>query len=52
MRYGGIDGYQNLSRINARIIEQSLINQYGKGNLLNIRNSIAPKYWIEYGIKP
>jgi len=43
---------ENLSRINAKILEQSLINQAGKSNLLNIRNSIAPKYWPQYGIKP
>ncbi|WP_337967772.1 hypothetical protein [uncultured Flavobacterium sp.] len=52
LEYRVIDGYENLSRINARIIEQSLINQSGKENLLNIRNSIAPKYWEQYGIKP
>tara|TARA_R110000868_G_scaffold111773_1_gene301513 strand:+ start:10167 stop:16553 length:6387 start_codon:yes stop_codon:yes gene_type:complete len=50
--YKVIDGMENLSRINARILEQSLINQAGKSNLLNIRNSIAPKYWSQYGIKP
>ncbi|MDI5950259.1 RHS repeat-associated core domain-containing protein [Flavobacterium yafengii] len=51
LRYEVIDGMENLSRINARILEQSLINQAGKSNLLNIRNSIAPKYWVQYGIK-
>jgi len=29
---------------------QTLINQYGIKNLLNIRNSIAPKYWPKHGI--
>lgn len=46
------DGMENLSRINARILEQSLINQAGESNLLNIRNSITPKFWSQYGIKP
>ncbi|MBP3726061.1 MAG: hypothetical protein J6I60_02460, partial [Bacteroidaceae bacterium] len=44
-----------LSRIQARIIEQQLIIQYGMqkndGQLLNRINSIAPKYWKKYGIK-
>ncbi len=52
LRYEVIDGMENLSRINARILEQSLINQAGKSNLLNIRNSIAPKFWSQYGINP
>ena len=50
--YRVIDGMENLSRINARILEQSLINQAGKSNLLNIRNSIAPKYRPLHGITP
>jgi hypothetical protein len=43
------------SKTEARMQEQILINQYGlagnRGQLLNIINSIAPKYWGLYGIK-
>ncbi|MBX3102795.1 MAG: hypothetical protein KF690_09825 [Bacteroidetes bacterium] len=49
--YRVVPGATNLSRLDARIIEQKLINQHGLNNLLNIRNSIAPKYWFKYGIK-
>jgi len=45
-----------LSRIDARIWEQNLINQFGLqkngGQLFNQINSIAPKYWWQYGIYP
>jgi RHS repeat-associated protein len=47
-----IPGMDNLSRINARITEQALINFLGKGNLLNIRNSVTPINWAKYGIQP
>ena len=51
-----IDGISELIRTNAKVWEQILINQYGLGKnggqLLNLRNSIAPKYWWQYGIKP
>ena len=44
----------NLSRIQARIIEQRLINAYGMekygGALFNKRNEIGHQYWIRYGI--
>ena len=54
LEYEVVNGASGLSRINARILEQSLINQYGLrgngGNLLNIRNSIAPQYWNQHGI--
>lgn len=54
--YRVVDGATNLSRINARIWEQSLINQYGLGKngglLVNKINSIASKYWLLYGIMP
>ncbi len=44
-----------LSKSAARVMEQNLINQYGLqkngGLLLNKINSIAPKYWWQYGIK-
>lgn len=41
-----------LTKLEARILEQTLINQYGIGNLYNIINSIAPRYWEQYHIKP
>lgn len=41
-----------LSKTNAHIWEQNLINQYGLNNLYNQINSIAPKYWPQYNIKP
>jgi RHS repeat-associated protein len=52
LRYSVVPGATNLNRINARIWEQTLINKHGLDNLLNIRNSIAPKYWLLHGIKP
>ena len=54
LRYYPIEGASNLSRIQARIIEQRLINTYGLGNkgglLFNKINSISPRYWKEWGI--
>lgn len=41
-----------LTRMDARIQEQTLINQYGLENLYNKINSISPYYWEHYGIKP
>jgi len=53
--YEIIEGAVSLSRIEARIWEQQLINSYGLqkngGLLLNKINSISPKYWPKYGIK-
>ena len=44
-----------LSKTEARIMEQNLINRYGMlkngGKLYNQRNSIAPKHWYKHGIK-
>ncbi len=44
-----------LTKTEARVMEQNLINQYGMqkngGSLYNQRNSIAPKFWGKYGIK-
>lgn len=51
LRYQVVPGATNLSRIDARIIEQNLINQHGLNNLFNVRNSIAPRYWYKYRIK-
>ncbi len=46
-----VEGATNLSRLDARIWEQNLINQYGLPNLLNVRNSISPVFWPLFGIK-
>jgi len=55
LRYDIVDGATELTRINARVWEQNLINEYGLqkngGLLINKVNSIAPKYWWLYGIK-
>lgn len=50
LKYEIIKGTGNLSRIDARIIEQKLINTYQLENLYNKINSISPKYWTKYGI--
>lgn len=54
LRYRVIDGAIGLSRTNARVLEQTLINQYGLqkngGQLLNKINSIAPQNWKQYGL--
>jgi RHS repeat-associated protein len=52
LQYRVVDGATGLTRTQARVWEQTLINQYGLNNLFNVRNSIAPKYWFQYGIKP
>ena len=44
--------YTNLSWFQARIMEQSLINQYGVNNLYNSINSISPRYWRQNRIYP
>ena len=41
-----------MSKMEARIFEQTTINQYGIQNLYNKINSIAPQYWNKYNIKP
>ncbi|MCS3557660.1 MULTISPECIES: RHS repeat domain-containing protein [unclassified Sphingobacterium] len=55
LQYQVVKGATRLSEIQARIWEQALINQYGLsrngGQLLNRINSIAPKNWLQYGIK-
>jgi hypothetical protein len=55
LQYRVVDGATGLSRTGARVWEQTLINKYGLqkngGLLLNRINSIAPKYWWQYGIK-
>ena len=52
--YHIIDGTGSLSRIQARIIEQNLINTYklgiNGGQLYNKINSISPRYWNRFGI--
>ena len=55
LRYQLVPGAANLTRTQARVWEQTLINTYGLGKnggfLLNKTNSISPKYWGQYGIK-
>jgi hypothetical protein len=51
LEYQVVPGATNLSRIEARVWEQNLINHHGLENLLNVRNSIASKNWWQYGIK-
>lgn len=54
LKYEVVPDATGLSRINARIIEQNFINQYGLGKtggqLFNKINSIAPQKWNKYGI--
>lgn len=49
-----IEGTGTLSRIQARIIEQTFINIYGMnkygGMLYNKRNEISPIFWNKYGL--
>ncbi|MGV8094876.1 MAG: RHS repeat-associated core domain-containing protein [Mangrovibacterium sp.] len=56
LNYRVIDGATGLTRMQARVWEQTLINHYGLqnggGQLLNKINSIAPKNWVQHGIKP
>ncbi|THG53373.1 RHS repeat-associated core domain-containing protein, partial [Bacteroides faecichinchillae] len=55
LKYEVVKGAKNLTRTQARVWEQTLINRYGMekngGTLLNKINSIAPKNWAKYGIK-
>jgi hypothetical protein len=54
LEFGEVAG--DLSKIDARKMEQTFINQFGLGKkggqLLNQINSIAPSKWGMYGIKP
>jgi len=53
--YRAVRRGKDLTYEQARILEQTLINQYGGtkgGQLLNKINSIARKYWEEYGMVP
>ena len=53
--YRTVKGGTNLNKMDARIMEQNLINKYGLGKnggqLYNKINSISPKYWNRYVIK-
>ncbi|MGE3467284.1 MAG: RHS repeat-associated core domain-containing protein [Pyrinomonadaceae bacterium] len=51
LRYGVIKGYEGLTKLDARIIEQTLINKRGLDNLLNKRNEIAKRFWRLHGIE-
>jgi len=52
--YQAVEG--GLTKQQARVMEQNLINQYGLqkngGQLLNQINSISPKKWEANGISP
>ncbi|MGA9213669.1 hypothetical protein, partial [Kaistella sp.] len=50
--YYGVDGATGLTRTQARVWEQNLINQHGLPNLYNQINSIAPANWWMYGVTP
>lgn len=54
LKYHTIPDATGISKINARIMEQNIINKYGLGKnggqLFNKINSIAPPYWKRYGI--
>jgi predicted GIY-YIG superfamily endonuclease len=50
LRYRVLDGAEGLTKTQARIWEQTLINQHGLPNLYNVRNSITPKNFQLYGI--
>ncbi|MDT3738620.1 MAG: polymorphic toxin-type HINT domain-containing protein [Candidatus Kapabacteria bacterium] len=50
LKYDVIKGATKLTKTQARVLEQKLINNYGLENLLNKRNSIAPKFWSQHGI--
>ncbi len=52
--YVTVAGAEGMTKTEARIAEQKLINANGGvagGQLLNKRNSIAPGYWPQHGIK-
>ena len=56
LRYQVLEGATGLTKTQARVLEQTLINQYGTlklgtGKLLNKINSISPKYWAKFGIR-
>jgi RHS repeat-associated protein len=55
LRYQVAEGAQFMTRLEARIWEQTQIIKFGLqksgGQLLNLRNEIAKKYWDLYGIK-
>jgi len=51
LRFESIPNSFGLSRTNARIWEQTLINQYGLDNLYNKINSISPINWNQFNIK-
>lgn len=54
LRYEVIEGASKLTKEQAKILEQTLINQYGLqkngGQLINKINSIAPQKWGAYGL--
>jgi len=51
LRYEIYNNSVRLTRRQARVIEQNMINNKGLGNLLNEINSINKKNWKKYGVK-
>lgn len=51
LKYRVVKGYEGLTKLDARIIEQKLINNKGLANLLNKRNEIAKRFWKMHGIE-
>lgn len=55
LQYRVIEGATGLTRTQARVWEQNLINIHKLGRnggmLLNKVNSIAPKHWAKHGIR-
>lgn len=51
LRFEVIDRARGLTKIEARVWEQNLINKHGLDTLLNQRNSIAPKHWKTFGVE-
>lgn len=46
-----IEIVKTINRLEARVMEQKLINNFGLDNLYNRINSIAPSKWVQHGIK-
>lgn len=56
LRFEVVEGLSGLTKTQGRIVEQGFINQFGMqkngGQLLNQRNSIDPRKFINFGIRP
>lgn len=54
LKYDIIEGAEGLTKTEAKVMEQLIINQYGlqkNGGLLPNQINSGPKYWNMYGIK-